>query len=341
MMMESSSNAGFAAALGIPLTTEEPTTPGLEEKVYELNQIQAENIAIEEAIIEPKPEPNRPINELEEQEEEERRRRKILQDEIEDKKKQEEEDDDHFVDEELLRITESNRHIPHIDPIVRLRSKSMKRRQLLVFSDPPRTDRSKTDRITVTSQYGVVNEKQRKKRTYFAACDFSEESLYALEWVMGTMMRDGDSLYVLAVVNREDNPDAVKAGGMTKAKELEKASEAVTREARRILNQMLLFDITLITCAVVGRVKDVLAKEIQKLPLTMVVCGSKGRGTVKGLFMGSISTFLVHNSSVPVSVIRPPNKKKSNKKKSTKTPPSLSESVKSGKIAVDGLSKTV
>ena len=42
--------------------------------------------------------------------------------------------------------------------------------------------------------------------------------------------------------------------------------------------------------------------------------------------MGSISTFLVHNSSVPVSVIRPPNKKKSNKKKSTKTPPSLSES---------------
>ncbi|KAG2223619.1 hypothetical protein INT45_009978 [Circinella minor] len=330
--MDNGSNAGFAAALGIPLTTEEPITPGLEEKVYELNQIQAENIAIEEAIIEPKPEPNRPMNELEEQEEEEKRRKKILQDE-ENKKKQEEEEeeeeeDDHFVDEELLRITESNRHIPHIDAIVRLRSKSMKRRQLLVFSDPPRTDRSKTDRITVTSQYGVVNEKQRKKRTYFAACDFSEESLYALEWVMGTMMRDGDSLYVLAVVNREDNPDAVKAGGMTKAKELEKTSEAVTREARRILNQMLLFDITLITCAVVGRVKDVLAKEIQKLPLTMVVCGSKGRGTVKGLFMGSISTFLVHNSSVPVSVIRPPNKKKSNKKKSTKTPPSLSENNK-------------
>ena len=42
--------------------------------------------------------------------------------------------------------------------------------------------------------------------------------------------------------------------------------------------------------------------------------------------MGSISTYLVHNSSVPVSVIRPPNKKKTPKKKAAKTPPALSES---------------
>ncbi|KAI9274805.1 hypothetical protein BDA99DRAFT_556192 [Phascolomyces articulosus] len=318
--MSTAATAEFAAALGFPLTTEEPTTPGLEEKVNELNLIKAEDQAIEEAIIEPKPEPNRSsVDDVE----------------VED-------DNDDNMDEELFRITESNRHIPHVDPIFRQRTASMRRRKHLVFSDPPHTERSvRGDRIMVTSHYGVVNEKQCKRRAYLAACDFSEESLYALEWVMGTMMRDGDTLYVLTVVNREDNPDAVKATGLTKAKELEKASEALTRESRKILNQMLLFDIVLITCTVAGRVKDILASQIQELPLTMVVCGSKGRGTVKGLLMGSISTFLVHNSTVPVSVIRQHASKKRSKKKSTKVPPlPLSESVKTGKIAVDELSKT-
>jgi hypothetical protein len=46
------------------------------------------------------------------------------------------------------------------------------------------------------------------------ACDFSKESLYALEWTMGTMMRDGDELHVSTVINREDNPEAVKATGL-------------------------------------------------------------------------------------------------------------------------------
>ncbi|KAI9469330.1 hypothetical protein BDB00DRAFT_263284 [Zychaea mexicana] len=294
----SGATAEFAAALGLPLTTEEPATPGLEEKVLELNQIKEEDVAIQEAIIEPKPEPNKSLAE---------------------------EDEEGFVDEELSRITESNRHIPYIDPLVRQRSASLKRRNLLVFTDPPVTER-KRDRIIVTSRYGVVNDSPRKRRLYLAACDFSEESLYALEWAMGTMMRDGDSLYVLTVVNREDNPDTVKAAGLSVAKELEKASETLTKEARKILNQMLLFDITLITCAAVGRVKDVLTTQIQQLPLTMVVCGSKGRGTVKGLLMGSISTYLVHISPVPVSVIRLQNKKKNERKKPVKAPP-LSESM--------------
>lgn len=62
---------------------------------------------------------------------------------------------------------------------------------------------------------------------------------------------------------------------------------------------MLLFDVALITYAICGRVKDVLSKlvgfsltkdkkkltffnQISELPLTMVVCGSRGRGSMKG-----------------------------------------------------------
>lgn len=50
--------------------------------------------------------------------------------------------------------------------------------------------------------------------------------------------------------------------------------------------------------------------------------------------MGSVSTFLVHNSPVPVSVVRPQKKAKKNKGKMTAAQ-RLSQSVRSGQLRVD------
>ncbi|KAG0737235.1 hypothetical protein G6F23_010467 [Rhizopus arrhizus] len=260
------------------------------------------------------------------------------------------------MDEELHRITESNRYIPFdevIPPIDLTRVRSLRsqdvdiRRHLLVFADKPSITK-KSDRIMVKNHYGAGPEGQlaaqlkpkRRQRSYLVACDFSDESFNAIEWTMGTMMRDGDQLYVVTVVNRDDNPEAVKQAGLSLSKELQKASEAVTEKAKKILDQMLLFDVALITYAICGRVKDVLSKLISELQLTMVVCGSKGRGSMKGLFMGSISTYLVHKSPVPVTVIKPQKTKKTKEKKPVKASP-LSESVESGQLAVDELSNSL
>jgi hypothetical protein len=57
------------------------------------------------------------------------------------------------------------------------------------------------------------------------------------------------------------------------------------------------------------------------------------------MLMGSISTYLVHKSSVPVTVIRPQKKKKPAQKRSVHSAP-LSKSVQTGQLAVDELSKT-
>jgi hypothetical protein len=52
------------------------------------------------------------------------------------------------------------------------------------------------------------------------------------------------------------------------------------------------------------------------------------------MLMGSVSTFLVHNSPVPVSVVRPQKKEK--KKTQHKTAAQkLSQSVKNGHLKVD------
>ncbi|KAI8636393.1 hypothetical protein BD408DRAFT_93646 [Parasitella parasitica] len=262
------------------------------------------------------------------------------------------------TDDELIRITEANRFIP-ANPAPaqatqqqqRFRSKSLRsqslstRRQLLVFADKP-TITKKPDRIIVSNHYGAGPQgslssdlkPSRKSRSYLVACDFSDESFHAVEWTMGTMMRDGDKLYIVTAVNREDNPDAVKEAGLSLSKELKKASDTVTEEAKKTLGQMLLFDVELVTYAICGRVKDILFNLIDELQLTMVVCGSRGRGTVKGLLMGSISTYLVHKSPVPVTVIRPQKKKKAAHKRPVHAVP-LSQSVQTGQLAVDEVSK--
>ncbi|KAF1807215.1 hypothetical protein FB192DRAFT_1354558 [Mucor lusitanicus] len=266
-------------------------------------------------------------------------------------------EEDSDTDDELMRITEANRYIPanteSPQPAQqqRPRSKSLRsqsvstRRQLLVFADKP-TVTKKSDRIIVSNHYGAGPEgalssdlkPNRRCRSYLVACDFSDESYHAIEWTMGTMMRDGDKLYVVTAVNREDNPEAVKEAGLSLSKELKKASDTVTEEAKKTLGQMLLFDVELITYAICGRVKDILFSLIEELPLTMVVCGSRGRGTVKGLLMGSISTYLVHKSPVPVTVIRPQKKKKAAHKRPVHAVP-LSQSVQTGQLAVDEVSK--
>ncbi|KAG0171678.1 hypothetical protein DFQ28_000463 [Apophysomyces sp. BC1034] len=238
-----------------PLTTEEPLHDlGLEKDIAHLNQVNKSDHQIDEAIIIEKLDPNKiPLDGFGEEEEH---------------KKSQEELEEEEEDEELWRTTEANRFIPYEEPLTLARTKSRSQsvsvqRTLLVFCDHP-TVVKKPDRIVVTQVYGAGPdgermEQTRKRRAYLVACDFSEESFYSMEWTMGTMMRDGDELHVVAVINREDNPEAVKASKLTRAKELKAASRAVTDEAMKTLGQMLLFDIKLVTYAIAGRVKDVLA----------------------------------------------------------------------------------
>ncbi|KAI8882531.1 adenine nucleotide alpha hydrolases-like protein [Backusella circina FSU 941] len=256
-------------------------------------------------------------------------------------------------DPELLRRTESNRNIPYEEVIVPpSRSNTIHKQNetvhnnLLIFSSNPVVIED-VDRRVVVQYYGAGKsgilpkafQTRRKPKLYLVACDFSKESLYALEWTMGTMMRDGDELHVATVINREDNPDAVRETGLDQKGELEATSNALLEEAKKILGQMMLFNIKLVAHVNVGRVKDALKILMRESNYTMVICGSRGRSSVRSLIIGSVSTYLVHKSPVPVAVIRRQKKKK---KKGSSAPlepaHSLSESMRTGQLHVDELS---
>ena len=75
--------------------------------------------------------------------------------------------------------------------------------------DPPPFHTSRPvfqkDRCTITITQGDPEGKLggRKKRQYVVASDLSEESRYAVEWGIGTVLRDGDEMWLVTVIENE------------------------------------------------------------------------------------------------------------------------------------------
>lgn len=65
----------------------------------------------------------------------------------------------------------------------------------------------------------------RRQRVYLVATDLSEEAAYALEWTIGTVLRDGDTLLAVYAVGEEtgvggaDTPGSMTGGGTTAQQE--------------------------------------------------------------------------------------------------------------------------
>ncbi|KAK3332044.1 hypothetical protein B0T19DRAFT_93275 [Cercophora scortea] len=103
----------------------------------------------------------------------------------------------------------------------------IKRAQKLAFSmtqimDTPESHR--TIQIITRGEYARLvqegEEEHRRPRKYLVATDMSEESTHALEWAIGTVLRDGDTLLAIYCVDEEtgivpadgvpDEPKAIK-----------------------------------------------------------------------------------------------------------------------------------
>ncbi|KAF9166069.1 hypothetical protein BGX21_000338 [Mortierella sp. AD011] len=158
----------------------------------------------------------------------------------------------------------------------------------------------------------------RGRKNYMVATDLSGESWHATEWAITTILRNGDELNVVTIVedDKGENTKGVKKGVQT---EMREDAEKLTKNIHEQLEHTCLKDITVIIHIIAATrsmgAKELLIEMIDDLEdLSTVIVGSRGRGAIKGLLLGSISNFLVHNSSVPVMVVRSPKKSKGKKK---------------------------
>lgn len=71
--------------------------------------------------------------------------------------------------------------------------------------------RHRSVRTIVRGDFNRIQEEaeegRRRQRKYLVATDLSEESVYALEWTIGTILRDGDTMFAVYASHEETGKD--------------------------------------------------------------------------------------------------------------------------------------
>ncbi|KAL5611726.1 uncharacterized protein BROUX77_001882 [Berkeleyomyces rouxiae] len=202
---------------------------------------------------------------------------------------------------------------------------TIKQAQRLAFSMTPimdSADHARTTRIIARGNYTNIArsciEEAQKPRKYMVATDLSEESSHALEWAIGTVMRDGDTLMAICCVDEEtgllgsEGKSASSNANQSPARndrtrlpeERKWAVEEITSRVLRLLRKTKLQVRVLIEVLHCKNPKHMILEVIDLITPELVILGSRGRSAIKGVILGSFSNYLVTKSSVPVMVAR-------------------------------------
>ncbi|KAJ4482248.1 hypothetical protein J3R30DRAFT_2148450 [Lentinula aciculospora] len=170
------------------------------------------------------------------------------------------------------------------------------------------------DRCTITMIQGDPEDKtsaiERKRKKYIVASDLSEESRYAVEWGIGTVLRDGDEMLIVTIVENENRVDppipnaADRANKLRSQQERQGLAYILIRQATSLLQRTKL-NVT-IACQAwhAKNARHMLLDIVDHMDPTMLIVGSRGLGQLKGILLGSTSHYLIQKCSVPVMVAR-------------------------------------
>ncbi|EIN12751.1 adenine nucleotide alpha hydrolases-like protein [Punctularia strigosozonata HHB-11173 SS5] len=170
------------------------------------------------------------------------------------------------------------------------------------------------DRCTIQLIHGdpekVLDETGRKPKRYMVASDLSEESRYAVEWGIGTVLRDGDEMLIVTVNENESKVDPATPNAADRTTKLRSQQERsalayiLVRQATSLLQRTRL-NVT-VSCQSwhAKNARHMLLDIIDYVEPVMVIVGSRGLSQLKGILLGSTSHYLIQKSSVPIMVAR-------------------------------------
>ncbi|KAG0308549.1 hypothetical protein BGZ98_007635 [Dissophora globulifera] len=175
-----------------------------------------------------------------------------------------------------------------------------------------------TSEYAFTLQSKTDNWRRTKySRTFLVGTDLNDYSAHALQWVMNNMVEDGDEIVALRVVPVDFRDTLSKSGipsfqGQESAARQEALKLMTSICERNVSNK----EISIVVECMVGNVRDTIQYMIKLYQPDMLVVGTRGRSSVKGFLLGSVSRYCLNHSSVPVIVVRPERKLNKSKNKS-------------------------
>ncbi|KAI1319132.1 hypothetical protein EDD11_004775 [Mortierella claussenii] len=175
-----------------------------------------------------------------------------------------------------------------------------------------------TSEYAFTLQTKTDNWKRTQhSRTFLVGTDLNDYSAHALQWTMENMVEDGDEIVALRVVPMELRDSLSKTG----IPSFQGQESAARQEANKLMGSIRERnlsgkDLNIVVECMVGNVRDTIQYMIKLYQPDMLVVGTRGRSSVKGFLLGSVSRYCLHHSSVPVIVVRPERKLNKSKNKS-------------------------
>ncbi|KAF8476545.1 hypothetical protein DFH94DRAFT_694671 [Russula ochroleuca] len=155
------------------------------------------------------------------------------------------------------------------------------------------------DRCTISLTQGdperALRESGRRPMRYIIASDLSDESRYAVEWGIGTVLRDVDPPAA--------NPGE-RANKLRSQQERQGLAYILCRQATSLLQRTRL-NVT-ISCQAwhAKNSRHMILDIVDHVEPVMLIVGSRGIGQLKGILLGSTSHYLIQKCSVPVMVAR-------------------------------------
>jgi nucleotide-binding universal stress UspA family protein len=137
-------------------------------------------------------------------------------------------------------------------------------------------------------------------RSILVPLDGSAHAAAALEEAIAVAKRDGARLTLLHVVEPPHLPPVggVYVVGLVTQESEEEAEALLDRAAGRVPA-----DVHFSTITRHGQAAEEIVRRVEAAEHDLVVMGSRGRGPLRSLLLGSVSRAVLHRSHVPVKVV--------------------------------------
>ncbi|KAI7748245.1 hypothetical protein M8C21_000359 [Ambrosia artemisiifolia] len=146
------------------------------------------------------------------------------------------------------------------------------------------------------------------------AVDFSVGSRAALQWAIDNVVRKGDHL-ILVTIRPEGDSEAqlwettgcplIPLSELCDAQVMKKYGAKPDSETLDIVNLAATQKEVVVVMKIFwGDPREKLCEAITNIPLDHVVIGNRGLGKLKRAIMGSVSNYVVNQSSCPVTVVK-------------------------------------
>ena len=138
-----------------------------------------------------------------------------------------------------------------------------------------------------------------KKNRLLVPVDGSRQSLRALAHVI-SRVATGSQLQLVVVNVQPPLPPSLFVSRAMIARYQERHGETALKRARGILLRRHMTAEFLLR---IGEPAEMIVKTARQAGCSEIIMGSRGLGSLKGLFLGSVTTKVIHAARVPVTIV--------------------------------------